>query len=420
MADEGKLSKSITWLQGTALTIGAVIGAGILALPAIAAQAAGPASLAAWLLMGLFALPMIVAIAQMSSRWPNSGGIAAYAGQAYGPLMERLTGAMILIALPIGMPPTALIGANYLCSVMGFGSAAAHLTAGLMIFTAIALNYRGIEISGRVQLVVVGLIVTVLLFVVITSFSEVRAANFTPFMPHGAGSVAGTMALLFFAFLGWEMISNLAEEFRDPRRDLPISLGAACLVVNAVYLSIAFVIVGSGAYLRGSPNVAIVTLIDARWGAGAAAFVGALGCLICYCPVHTYVAGFSRLVYSQAREGYFPAALGRLHERYHTPYRTLELFAPVALTMLAAAWYFKIDLRPLLQIPSTLFLAAYTIGMASAARVLPTKIGRGCGALSALLCGAVLLCSGWYILWPLGAAACFALRYGTRFKTSRG
>ena len=75
MNDEnGRLSREITWLQGTAMTIGAVIGAGILVLPALAAEEAGPASLVSWALMGLFALPMLAAIAQMSSRFPNSGG----------------------------------------------------------------------------------------------------------------------------------------------------------------------------------------------------------------------------------------------------------------------------------------------------------------------------------------------------------
>ena len=75
--EQNRLRKEITWLQGTAMTIGAVIGAGILVLPALAAEAAGPASLVSWVLMGLFALPMLAAIAQMSSRFPNSGGIAA-------------------------------------------------------------------------------------------------------------------------------------------------------------------------------------------------------------------------------------------------------------------------------------------------------------------------------------------------------
>ena len=145
---ERHLSREITWLQGTAMTIGAVIGAGILVLPALAAEEAGPASLVSWALMGLFALPMLAAIAQMSSRFPNSGGVAAYAQQAFGPGMGRLAGFLIFTAVPIGVPPVALIGASYFNSLFGWGSDAAYITAAAMALLAAALNYRGVELSG--------------------------------------------------------------------------------------------------------------------------------------------------------------------------------------------------------------------------------------------------------------------------------
>lgn len=412
--DKG-LVKSITWLQGTAMTIGAVIGAGILVLPAIAAGIAGPASLASWLLMGLISLPMLAAIAQMSSRYPNSGGIAAYAQQAFGCGMGRLTGFLIFSAMPIGLPPTALIGANYLCSLFGWGTDASHLAAGVLILTAIALNLRGIELSGKSQLLIVSVILSILIFVVLSSLSEVRAANFTPFMPHGPGAVGHTMSLLFFAFLGWEMIGHLAEEFKNPRRDIPISLGAAYVIVNAVYLAVALVVVGSGVYKGGNPNIAMVSLIKLRWGEPAAVLVGLLGFVVCYCPVHTYIAGFSRLFYAQARAGYFPKRFGELHPVYKTPYRALRLFVPLNLALLFLSWFLKWDLKPLLGIPSATFLLVYTIGMLSAAKVLPTKSGRRCGLVSGVLSLGVFVFSGWYMLFPLAVAAYFLIRYRSEF-----
>ena len=277
MNDEnGRLSREITWLQGTAMTIGAVIGAGILVLPALAAEEAGPASLVSWALMGLFTLPMLAAIAQMSSRFPNSGGVAAYAQQAFGPGMGRLAGFLIFTAVPIGVPPVALIGASYFNSLFGWGPDAAYVTAAAMALLASALNYRGVELSGRTQLCVVGAIVAVLLFVTFSSLGVVRAENFAPFAPHGAGAAAHAMSLLFFAFLGWEMIGHLAEEFKNPRRDIPRSLGAAFVIVCAVYLALAFVIVGSGVYRDGA-NTAMISLIRLRWGDAAASAVALLG-----------------------------------------------------------------------------------------------------------------------------------------------
>ena len=416
MNDEnGRLSREITWLQGTAMTIGAVIGAGILVLPALAAEEAGPASLVSWVFMALFALPMLAAIAQMSSRYPNSGGIAAYAQQAFGPGMGRLTGFLIFTAMPIGMPPTALIGANYLCSLFGWGSGAAHIAAGALVLTAIALNFHGIEISGRTQLCVVGAILAILLFVVISSLGSVRAENFTPFAPRGVGAAAHVMSLLFFAFLGWEMIGHLAEEFKNPRRDIPISLGAAFAVVTAIYLAIAFVVVGSGVY-RGGANTAMIDLIRLRWGEPAAAAVGVLGFVICYCPVHTYTAGFSRLFYAQAREGFFPKCFGELHPVHKTPYRALLCFVPLNLALLFASWALSWDLKPLMGIPSATFLLVYAIGMFAAARVLPTKTGKACGLLSGALSLAVFACSGRYMLVPLAVALYFVLRYRGEFK----
>lgn len=416
--EKGRLKRDITWLQGTAMTVGAVVGAGILVLPALAAEEAGPASLVSWVLMGIFALPMLAAVAQMSSRFPNSGGVAAYAQQAFGSGMGRLAGFLIFTAVPIGVPPVTLIGASYFNSLFGWGPDAAYITAAAMVLTATALNYRGVEISGRAQLCAVGVIVAVLLFVTFSSLGAVRAANFTPFAPHGAWAAARAMSLLFFAFLGWEMIGHLAEEFKDPRRDIPRSLGAAFAIVCAVYFALAFVIVGSGVY-REDANTAMISLIRLRWGGGAASAVALLGFVICYCPLHTYTAGFSRLLYSQAREGFFPQRLGALHPVYKTPHVALFLFAALNFTLLFLSWALSLDLKPLMGIPSVTFLLVYAIGMFAAARVLPTKTGKACGLLSGSLSLTVFACSGFYMLVPLAVALYFVVRYRGEFKRLR-
>lgn len=410
-----KLKKEITWLHGMAMTIGAVIGAGILALPAVAAEAAGPVSLISWLLMGVITLPMLVAISLMSSRFPDSGGISAYARQAFGPGMGRLTGFLTFCAMPIGMPATALIGANCLCGVFGWGQGAAHVAAGALIVAAMALNYRGVEISGKAQLAIVGVILAILLFVVFSSLGEVRAENFTPFAPKGWGAAANILSLIFFAYSGWEMTGHLAEEFRNPKRDLPLALGAAFVVVNVIYIAIAFVIVGSGVY-RGAPNSAMTALIRLRWGRGASVATGLLGFVICYCPVHTYTAGFSRLFYAQAREGFFPAFFGELHPVYRTPCRAIQFFIPLNIALLFVCWYFELDLKPLMGMPSAVFLLVYAIGMFSAARVLDTKAGKICGILSGALSLAVFFCAGRFALFPAAVSLYFVLRYRREFR----
>lgn len=401
MDQQIELRKSITWMQGSALTIGAVLGAGILVLPAVTAAMAGPASILSWLFMGLLSLPMVIVIGIMSSRFPDSGGMATYVRQGIGNTAGYITGSLMLTAMPFGMPVTALIGANYLGSVFNWSPAGIHIAAAGLLLIAITLNYRGIELSGRTQIGVVTVILFILTFAVWSAIPQMQATAFTPFLPQGWVPVGQAMALIFFAFIGWEMIGNLAEEFKNPLRDLPLSLGVSVLVVNILYFAVAFITIGTNVYQSDNPLTAMVTLVAYRWGNIAGILIAFLGFIACYCPIHTFIAGFSRLVYAQARDGNLPAYFGKLHPRFQTPYTALLLFAPIYTIILLFSYGLSWDLKPLITIPCANFLAVYTVGMIASARILTEKWAKILAWLSALLSGIVFLFSGWFVLFPL-------------------
>ncbi|MCE5285901.1 MAG: amino acid permease [Pelosinus sp.] len=401
MTKEVSLKKSISWMQGSAMTIGAVLGAGILVLPAIAAGMAGPASLISWLLMGLLSLPMIIVIGMMSSRFPDSGGLATYVREAFGNAASQITGLLMLTAMPFGMPVTALIGANYLGSVFGLSQGAVHGAATFLVLIAIALNYRGIELSGRTQVVVVASILFILTFAVLSAMPNINGLAFIPFLPHGWLPVGEAMSLIFFAFMGWEMIGNLAEEFKNPQKDLPISLAISVIVINLLYLAVAYVTVGTNVYQSESPLTAMIILVSYRWGDIAGMLVAVLGFIACYCPLHTFIAGFSRLVYAQARDGNLPAYFGRLHPRFQTPHRALLTFAPIYLLILFLSYAFSWDLKPLINLPSANFLAVYILGMSASSRILQGKLGKSLSIMSTFLSLTIFLFSGWFILYPI-------------------
>lgn len=418
MQQQVELRKSITWVQGAALTVGAVLGSGILILPAITAEMAGPASLISWVLMGLFSLPMVITISLMSSRFPDSGGMATYVRQAFGSNASQVTGVLMLSAMPFGMPVTALVGAHYLGSIFAWPSAGIHIAALGLLMTAITLNYRGIELSGRTQLYVVSAILFILAFAVFSAIPQIHYSAFTPFLPHGLIPVGQAMTLLFFAFMGWEMIGHLAEEFRNPLRDIPLSLGIAVLLVNLLYLAVAFVTVGTEVYHTGNPVTAMVALVAYRWGDMAGTMVALLGFIVCYCPIHTFIAGFSRLVYSQARDGHFPERFGQLHPRFRTPHIALLSFAPLYLLILLLSYILSWDLKPLISLPSANFLAVYMMGMVSAARILPEKLGKAAAWISACLSGIVFLFAGWFALYPIAVTLVVAY-HQHRVRTNR-
>lgn len=404
MQQHVELRKSITWIQGSALTIGAVLGAGILVLPAMAANIAGPASLISWLLMGLFSLPLVIAIGSMSSRFPDSGGMATYVRQGFGNRASHIAGILMLTAMPFGMPVTALVGAHYLGSIFAWTSADIHLAAAGLLMVAITLNYRGIDLSGHTQVFVVSSILFILTFAVWSAVPQIHSPAFTPFIPRGWLPIGEAMTLLFFAFMGWEMIGNLAEEFKNPIRDIPLSLGVAALLTNLLYFAVALVTVGTEVYRSGDPTTAIITLVAYRWGDMAGTLVALLGFIVCYCPVHTFIAGFSRLVYSQARDGHFPEYLGRLHPRFQTPHTALLIFAPIYCVILLLSYTLSWDLKPLISIPCTNFLVVYMFGMFAAARILPNMLGKISAWISALLSFSLFLFAGWFALLPISVS----------------
>jgi amino acid efflux transporter len=244
------LKRSLNWVQGVALSVGAVLGSGVLVLPVLAARLAGPASLVSWLLMGLLAVPLVATIGNLACHWPEAGGIATYARQAFGRKAGTATGWLFLGTFPIGGPIVALIGANYLGAYLSFTPLEILLTAAMMLALTIVLNYRGINLSGAVQLAVVGIIALILLAIILSALPQVSVGNLTPFAPHGWLQVGSAMTIIFWAFVGWEMVAPLAEEFQNPGRDIRLSLGISPIVINLFYLLLAFVIVGTGSYLE--------------------------------------------------------------------------------------------------------------------------------------------------------------------------
>ncbi|WCI08021.1 amino acid permease [Arthrobacter sp. OVS8] len=105
--------------RATGIYVGAILGSGILVLPAIAAKEAGPASLLAWTLLLVFCTPVAFSFAEMSRQQPDAGGIAHFVTRAYGRRASAVAGYLFYFAIPFGAPATAVIGGNYIAHALG-------------------------------------------------------------------------------------------------------------------------------------------------------------------------------------------------------------------------------------------------------------------------------------------------------------
>ena len=393
------------WREGTALTIASVLGSGVLYLPALTAQEAGPAGILAWLAMGVLIIPLAFTLAHLATRIPDAGGIAAFARAAFGPAGGAAAGWLFLGTVPLGAPIAALIGAGYLATALGLPHIALIAIAAALLALAVLLNALGVEMSGRAAGVVVAIIALLLLAAVAVGFMHLRLAAFEPVLPHGLAPVGLDLALLFWAFVGWEAVAHYAEEFADPERDLRRAMVLSIAVIDVLYILLAIATVGTGAYVGAASRDALAVMLGQGWGRFGVLATSCLALLVTYGTIHAYVGGFVRLVYAQARAGDFPAFFARLNPGTRTPLRAIWTLAVVFAAVLSVEVWRPIGLEKLVAWSSAVFIALYVLAMAAALRLLRPRRQRLMAAFALLVCLGTLPFLGWGALYPLALAA---------------
>ncbi len=265
---------------------------------------------------------MAYTFATLSARSPESGGVYAFAKESFGQRVATSTSWLFVVWFATGAPAVTVIAASYLAFAFPLGRTAAYIAAGLIIFGAFGINYRGIVVSGKVQLAVVAAIVLLLLTTVVTSSRLVRLENFQPFFPNGLIPIGVSAALIFWSYLGYENVSNVAEEFENPKRDFQRSIVLSVLLIGALYLSVAIVTVGTRAYNAGGSVAPFAAILSNALGPYAAVGTAILAAVIIFGTVNAYTTGMSRVIYMAAKQGAFPKSLSMVHTKTGVPQGT--------------------------------------------------------------------------------------------------
>lgn len=368
-AAHGALRKEIRLRDAVALYVSSVLGSGVLVLPGLTAQIAGPASLLAWVVLAVASYPFAYTFASLSARSPESGGVYAFAREAFGLRVATVSGWLFVLWYVTGAPAVMLIAASYVSYAFPLGREAIFLVAGAVLFVAYAVNWLGIRMSNRVQVAAMSAIVLLLVSAVASSAASMRLEAFSPFLPHGARAVGTAAALIFWSFLGYENVSNVAEEFRDPR-DFKRSIGLSVGLVGALYLAVALVTIGTRAHAAGGSVAPFAAIFSKVLGPFGAVGTAALAVFIIFSTANAYTAGMSRVVLAVARDGGFPRSLDHVDARSGVPDRCLALLLGIALVVLVAYYAFAVNLDTAMLIPSAAAILVYVIGSAAGVRLL--------------------------------------------------
>ena len=346
------LKKAVGATQLTAMGVGAIIGTGIFVVIGEGAGVAGPAVILSFILAAVACAFSALSYAELASSIPVAGSAYTYTYATLGEIVAWIIGWDLILEYGVSVAAIAVgWGGNlnaFLDSAFGVALPDAiakspedggifNLPAVVIVMAITLLLCIGIRESARVNFVMVGVKLAVLVFFIVIALANFKSGNLTPFAPAGYDGIVSAAAVIFFAFIGFDAISTGSEEARDPKRDLPLAIIGSLLICTVFYVLTALGAVGIATpeQLSGS-DAPLAAALDEGAGIGWAAAVLAFGAVVAITSVILVILyGQSRIFFAMCRDGLMPKRLAKVHPRFGTPAR-LTLILGVAISFLAA------------------------------------------------------------------------------------
>jgi APA family basic amino acid/polyamine antiporter len=328
--------------DGLAVTVGIIVGAGILRTPGLIAGYLGDAwlILGMWLLGGVVAALSTVVLAEMASALPQAGGKYVYAREAYGPVAGFVAGwSELLVTRGFSGAAKAVVIAEYVVILAGQGSV--RWIAGSVVLAFVVIHLGGLRVGTLFQNVTTVLKVLVLLGIAAAGLWA-GGSGLEGGSGPGPGALADVGGLLAFAlayqavafaYYGWEDAAKMSEETRDAGRALPRILlgGAAAVAVLYLLINVSFISALTPAEMAGSELVA-QDAIDRVFGTAAGTVVVLASILILVSSLNVNFMGMPRVAFGLARDGLAPSAFTRVSRR-GTPVHSLFFISTVIMVL---------------------------------------------------------------------------------------
>jgi len=388
-----RLNQELGLLQGVGLLSTSLLGTGIFVVPALAATAAGAASLWAWMLLIGLVLPIAFTFAQLGRRFPHAGGAPHLIGRAFGARLERLSALLFLAVLPVGLPAALNIASGFWQAVLPIGQGAALLLQLATLGAMLLLGQRPAKASGILQGAIALAIIGTL--ALIWWLGELPLSH-QPLLPPISGSwhlLPAALGVMFWCFVGIEAFTHMGEEFKTPARDFPLALLFGVLLAGLVYWACSVAVLSFQAYGDVQSDAAsLPRMLDQLLGSNARWLAAGVGYLACFASMNVYMQGFARLIWSLAEEGKLPAGLAR-RNRHGVPARALLLVVLGCALCASLASLLELTVDDLIRYANGNFVLIYLLSMAAGVQLL-RGVWRWLAAFSCLLCALVLLMLG--------------------------
>ncbi len=358
-----ELKRDLGLWGAASIVVGTVIGSGIFLVPKSMVQNVGSAEMVIFVFVfgGLLSLAGALTYAELSAAMPEAGGEYVYLREAYGPFFAFLYGWTQMWVAKSGSIATLATAfftymANFFPALEGVITEFHVPLLGLLtiktgqIFAMVVigllgwLNYFGVKVGGNVQVgvtvVKVGLIA--MLIVVGLTFSGGNMANFSSSVP-APGGVAGFFAALvaaLWAYDGWNNVSMVSSEVKNPQRNLPLALIYGTVAVMAIYIlaNLAYFYVLPASGVAGSDRVA-AAMMRQVWGDGGANAVSVAAMISIFAALNGSILTGARVPYAMARDRLFFRSIGDVHPKYFTPANSIIALTAWSMVLILSGGY---------------------------------------------------------------------------------
>jgi len=362
MREATLLKPSLGLFDATAISVGAIIGAGIFVVTGIAAGYAGSALVVSMLIAAIISLLTALSFAELTAWQPKEGSIYEYTYQLISPFAGFLTGWMWILSNTFAGAAVSLGFAHYLTAL--FPILPANWIAAILCIAFTMLNFFGIRQSALINNFLVAAKLLILAFFIILGLAYINPSNFTPFAPFQVGVFYGA-CYIFFAYGGFARVAVIAEEVKDAKRNVPKAILLSVIISTIVYILVGVVAIGLvGAPELANSNSPLTKAINIT-GNTAAAYIISIGGLLATASVLlTAILGVSRMAYAMARRKDIPQTLSKLHSKYNTPYYSIWIIGAL-MTLLVLL----MDLTKVVAISTFALLFYYAFANVSALRL---------------------------------------------------
>ncbi len=275
-----KLKKSLGLFDLFCISSGAMISSGLFILPGLAFAKTGPSIIISYLIASIAIIPIILSKAELATAMPKSGGNYFFIDRSMGPLMGMLGGLADWASLSLKSAFSLLgVGTFLLLIHSGITLISLELIAIALCVIFALINIVGVNLTRKFQVVLVTILIGLLVLYVIAGFFFIQPDHFTPFAPLGLGSIFATAGFVFISYAGLTKIVGVAEEVKNPGRNIPLALFLSWGVISLLYVLVLLVTVGLVDPVQLKDSLIPISLganVFSGWGGGILLGIAAL------------------------------------------------------------------------------------------------------------------------------------------------